>query len=336
MTGFFGGGGGGGVNADFGAFAGGGLGAEGMAEVFADAAAQVQADAAGALIRAAVMAGEAFFEDARQVLRGDADAAIPHDDGFRRFHADHHAALRRIFQRVGENLLDDEGEPFFVRERGFARRFIQQTDFAVDEFSGEFARGLPQNGVESAFADHVIRRAAVEPLIGHRHGDVLLHAEKIGRQSARKRRILALQAQAHCGDGRFNLMRPGGVVIGHIGLAGGCGVFLRAQLFAQRADDRLIIRLGERRGGGKALRERFGGHAGQARERFVLCARAEVIDSQPHRADSGAQRRRIRRRSDRQLIQRERRAEKRREQRRRAKQRPALPQILREFHRYPT
>ena len=67
-----------------------------------------------------------------------------------------------------------------------------------------------------------------------------------------------------------------------------------------------------------------------------LYARAEVIDSQPHRADSGAQRRRIRRRSDRQLIQSERRAEKRREQRRRAKQRPALPQILREFHRYPT
>ena len=53
-----------------------------MAQLLHDPAAQIEADAAGALVHPAVAAGEAPLKDPGQVLRGDADAGVGDDQGW--------------------------------------------------------------------------------------------------------------------------------------------------------------------------------------------------------------------------------------------------------------
>ena len=58
---------------------------DGVAEAFADRPAEIEAEAAGLLVAAAVVPGVALFKDARQVLRRDADAGVADDKRFGRF-----------------------------------------------------------------------------------------------------------------------------------------------------------------------------------------------------------------------------------------------------------
>ena len=75
-------------DADGGAVVGDGGSGDGVAETSADRPAEVQAQAAGLLVAAAVVAGVAFFEDARQILRRDANAGVADDERFGRFKLD--------------------------------------------------------------------------------------------------------------------------------------------------------------------------------------------------------------------------------------------------------
>ena len=88
-------------DADGSAVVGDGGGGDGVAEAFADRAAEVEAEAAGLLVAAAIVAGIALFKDARQVLRCDADAGVADDKRFGRFKFDGDAACARLLERVG-------------------------------------------------------------------------------------------------------------------------------------------------------------------------------------------------------------------------------------------
>ena len=68
------------INGDQGALPGLGVQGDGVAQAAADLPAQVEADAGGPLVHAAVAAGEAPVEDPGQVLGGDAHAVVPDEE----------------------------------------------------------------------------------------------------------------------------------------------------------------------------------------------------------------------------------------------------------------
>ena len=72
----------------------------------------VQPDPGGFFIVAAVAAGESFFKYARQILTADADAVVGNHQAAAVFENPDAAAGMRVFQRVGQKLLDHEREPF--------------------------------------------------------------------------------------------------------------------------------------------------------------------------------------------------------------------------------
>ena len=82
-------------------------GAEAMAIVWPsfrkDAAAEIQADAGRALVRAAVAAGIALFKHARQILRRDADARVADAERFRRLERDRTPPPLRVYLRALES-----------------------------------------------------------------------------------------------------------------------------------------------------------------------------------------------------------------------------------------
>ena len=73
-----------------------------MAQAAADPAAQVQPDAAGPGVPAAVEAREPPVEDPGQVLRCDAHAGVP-DAQVIAVHGDGHGAACGVFQGVGQH-----------------------------------------------------------------------------------------------------------------------------------------------------------------------------------------------------------------------------------------
>ena len=88
------------------------------AEMAADPVAEVQPQAAGALIYAAVLAGVAFFEDAGKILRGNPDTGIPNGQYAGGGKFDGHAARRRVLEGIGEQLFQHKDE--IEAEIGFA------------------------------------------------------------------------------------------------------------------------------------------------------------------------------------------------------------------------
>ena len=68
------------TDADGGAVIRCGFGSNRVAELCADTAAEIQAEAAGLLVAAAVVAGEDLFKDPGQILRRDADAGVADDE----------------------------------------------------------------------------------------------------------------------------------------------------------------------------------------------------------------------------------------------------------------
>lgn len=80
------------MDADGGAHLWGGLDGDGMAQLAEGAAAEVQADAGGALVRPPLLPGVALLKDPGQILRGDAQAGVFNDQGLGFLQADGDAA----------------------------------------------------------------------------------------------------------------------------------------------------------------------------------------------------------------------------------------------------
>ena len=81
------------VDGDGGAFARGGLDGDGVAQLAEGAAAEIQADAGGALVHPAQLAGVAPLKHPGQVLRSDAQAGVLDDQGLGLSQADGDAAM---------------------------------------------------------------------------------------------------------------------------------------------------------------------------------------------------------------------------------------------------
>ena len=117
---------------------------------------------------------------------------------------------------------------------------IVQLDFALDKL----ARKAPYRGtddiVQRAGTDDIIAAVAAQAQIGKRHLHILLHAPHLARQAAGQRGILVLQRQANGCDGRFDLMRPHGVVFCHVVIARVHIAFQLLPVRVQRKQQRLI------------------------------------------------------------------------------------------------
>ena len=118
---------------------------------------------------------------------------------------------------------------------------VGKAELFINELCGEFAHRLFQDGVQIIRTDHIVGGIGIQPQEHQHHFDILLDAEQILRRAPGCVRILVLQRQAHGRDGRFDLMRPDGVVFEHIRIARIHIVFERALLAAQLLDDRLIV-----------------------------------------------------------------------------------------------
>ena len=88
------------VDGDGGAFAGGGLDGDGVAQLAEGAAAEIQADAGGALVHPAQLAGVAPLKHPGQVLRSDAQAGVLDDQGLGLSQADGDAAMLKQLSTI--------------------------------------------------------------------------------------------------------------------------------------------------------------------------------------------------------------------------------------------
>ena len=190
-----------------------------MAKIPADAAAEIEPDAARALVRAPLQAGVAALKDARQILRRNADAGITDAERFRLFNVHGNAALRRILQSVREHLLNDEREPLFVREDAHVRGRIVERQAARDELPGETPERRTDDIIELRFAEYIVRPLALQPEVREHHFHILLDASEIGKKAAGGVAVLALEPETHGGDGRFDLVRPDGVILHQVLIA---------------------------------------------------------------------------------------------------------------------
>ena len=195
-----------------------------MPQVAADAAAEVQADTAGLPVGAAVAAGVAAVEDAGQILRRDADTGVADAEGGRGLRVDGDAAaLRRVFQGVGQYLLHHEAQPLLVCHHRQMQRLIVQGELTVDELPREFSQALADDAVQIAGADHIVAGPLVQAQVHQHHVHVLLDTQQLAHEPAGIGGVVRLEGQAHGGDGGLDLMDPGGVVVHHLPITGGVG-----------------------------------------------------------------------------------------------------------------
>ena len=150
------------TDADFRSLVGHGGGPDGVAQAAADPAAQVQPDAAGPGVPAAVEAREPPVEDPGQVLRCDAHAGVP-DAQVIAVHGDGHGAADGVFQGVGQHLLHHEAQPLGVGDHGAVQGLIVQPQTAADELPGELPHRRAHDIVQAVGADHIVGGAAVQP-----------------------------------------------------------------------------------------------------------------------------------------------------------------------------
>ena len=125
----------------------------------------------------------------------------------------------RVFQRVGQKLLDHEREPFFIRQHGHARGLKREGDLFENEQFGIFACAGANDFVQGTAAEQIVGVIVAQVQIGQNHSHVLLDFEQLRRQFPAALAVFCLQQKLHSGDGRFNLMNPKGKVIRQIMVA---------------------------------------------------------------------------------------------------------------------
>ena len=144
---------------------------------------EVEADAGGLAVCAAIVAGIAALEHARQIFRGDADARVG-DDQMVVFHIHGDGTLGRVLDGVGKQLLHAEAEPLFIRQHLPAGRLYLQPQPLMDKEAGVLAGGGAQDGVQVAGAQYKVVDVALQAYIGKQHVHVLFDLEKLARSLA--------------------------------------------------------------------------------------------------------------------------------------------------------
>jgi hypothetical protein len=258
-------------------------------ELPAHAAAEIEPQARGLLVRAAVVAREAAVEHARQILGRDADAGVLDDERRAGRLADRDGARVRVFERVREHLLHDEEQPLLVREHARRAGLVAQSQLFTDEERRIPAQRLAHDVVERAAADDEVGRAAAEALVLQRHFDVLLDGEELLRERLVGGVVPLLQQQPHGRDGRLDLVGPERVVRVHVAeLLVLRGDELRA-LLLQRAHERLVVALQKVCGLGEVVLRQHGAR-GELPQKQVAAAEARAVKDHEGRADQRAQR----------------------------------------------
>lgn len=96
------------------------------------------------------------------------------------------------------------------------KKEIDKAQLAADELRGEFLHGRFHDSIQIVFLKHIVRAVGIEPQKGQHHLHILLNTTKVVCQPSGERRVLVLQGQPHGRNGRFDLVRPYGIVVDHI------------------------------------------------------------------------------------------------------------------------
>ena len=183
-----------------------------VAELCENLFGQIQTDAGGFFVSSAVVAGETALKNARQILRRDAHAVVAHKERVP-LAENRDPTARRVFDGVGEDLLDAKTEPFFISQHpGIGRDEIER-DFAADKERRVFAHCLPHNVHQYALTQNIVGGVAAHAQVGEHHFHILLDAENLREQFAARFGFFICKNQPCGGDRRFDLVHPHGVVV---------------------------------------------------------------------------------------------------------------------------
>ena len=147
---------------------------DGVAQELGHPPAEIEADAGGLFVHAAVVAGVALVKDPGQVLRGDADAGVRDDQGLLRRAKDADLpAGRGVFQGVGEDLFQEEGQPFLVAEDRPAGLLEGEADLFQNKDLGKLPHRLADDFVQADLLEHQVPGLAVQAEVLEDHVHVL-------------------------------------------------------------------------------------------------------------------------------------------------------------------
>ena len=186
-----------------------------MAQPVADLPAEVEANAGGPLVRAAVAAGIAVLKHPGQVLRRNTDAIVLNDQSIS-LGKNPHCAAPGVLHRVGEHLLHHKAQPLLIGEDPEREGLQVQGHPAVDKELGVFAHRLPHDLLQRYLPDEIVRGVAAQAEILQHHLHILLDLEQLRRQLPAPLRVVPLEQQVHGGDGGLDLVGPEGIVLHHL------------------------------------------------------------------------------------------------------------------------
>ena len=186
-----------------------------MPEHSADTFAEVQPQPARFHVGPAVAAGVSLVEDPGQVLRGYAYSGVG-DLQHAVFAGYGNSAGAGVFHRVGKHLPDNEQQPLFVGQHRAVKPAHFQREFLPDELPGESPHRSPDYILKAVLLYHKVG-VAFQPDVAQHHLDVLLDTGQFLGERPAFRGILLRQGQPHCRYGGLYLVRPHGVVVGHVG-----------------------------------------------------------------------------------------------------------------------
>ena len=126
---------------------------------------EIQPQSGGFLPAAPVVAGVSLLEHARHILRRNADARVRHDNRRGAGHADADAAALGVLDGVGQQLVEDEQQPFAVRQGAFGGRLVLQAQLLADEQGRKVTNRLPNDRVKRHTRQHKVFRRIAQPRV---------------------------------------------------------------------------------------------------------------------------------------------------------------------------
>ena len=126
---------------------------------------EVQPQSGGFLPTAPVVAGISLLEHARHILRCNADACVCHDNRRGAGHANADAAAVGVLDSVGQQLVENEQQPFAVRQGAFGGRLVLQTQLLADEQGRKVANRLPNDRVKRHTRQHKVFCRIAQPRV---------------------------------------------------------------------------------------------------------------------------------------------------------------------------
>ena len=112
-----------------------GIGADVDFQIIADTFAKIQPDAGCLFVASAVISRKAVFENTRQVLFCYSDAGVLYAKNIFRFNIYFDGSVLGGFQCGGKQLLNDKGQPFFIRNNFNVGRRVLKSYSSADKFT---------------------------------------------------------------------------------------------------------------------------------------------------------------------------------------------------------